>query len=274
MTTLAPPQFARIAEIAMGRWGLNLTDRKRQLVSNRLAKFLHKSRFNDVQEYLEHLEAEADEEDMLVFFDILSTNVTSFFRERQHFDCLEREFYTPLAQENLTGPQRRIRMWSAACSNGAEPYSMAIHALEHHSNLESRDFKILATDLSNSAIEDARRAVYPYKMVENLDRGLLKRHFLRGRGKQAEMVRIAPHVKRLVTVGRLNLMDPWPLRGPFDVIFCRNVMIYFDKATRQRLVARLYDLLRGGGVLIVGSAETLSGLDTPFRTLEPAVYVK
>ena len=274
MTTLAPPQFEQIAEIAMGRWGLNLTDRKMQLVSNRLAKFLRKSRFNDVQEYLEHLEAEADEEDMLVFFDILSTNVTSFFRERRHFDCLEREFYTSLVQENLTVPRRRIRMWSAACSNGAEPYSMAIHAWEHLSNLDSWDLKILATDLSNSAIEDARRGVYPYKMVEILDRGLLKRHFLRGRGKQAKMVRVAPHVRRLVTVGRLNLMDPWPFRGHFDVIFCRNVMIYFDKPTRKRLVARLYDLLRGGGLLAVGSAETLSGLDSKFRTVEPSFYVK
>lgn len=165
-------------------------------------------------------------------------------------------------------------MWSAACSNGAEPYSMAIHAWEHLSNLDSWDFKILATDLSNSAIEEARRGVYPSKMVENLDRGLLKRHFLRGRGKQVEMVRIAPHVRRRVTVGRLNLMDPWPLRGPFDVIFCRNVMIYFDKPTRQRLVARLYDLLRGGGLLAIGSAETLSGLDSKFRTVEPSFYVK
>ena len=165
-------------------------------------------------------------------------------------------------------------MWSAACSNGAEPYSMAIHAWEHLSNLDSWDFKILATDLSNSAIEEARRGVYPYKMVENLERPLLKRHFLRGRGKQAKMVRVAPHVRGLVTVGRLNLMDPWPVRGPFDVIFCRNVMIYFDKPTRQRLVARLYDLLRGGGLLAVGSAETLSGLDSQFRTVEPSFYVK
>ncbi|MCH8151764.1 MAG: protein-glutamate O-methyltransferase CheR [Planctomycetes bacterium] len=274
MTTLAPSHFEQIAEIAMGRWGLNLTDRKMQLVSNRLAKFLYKSRFNDVQEYLEHLEAEADEEDMLVFFDVLSTNVTSFFRERKHFDYLQREFYTPLAQGNLTTPGRRIRIWSAACSTGPEPYSLAIHAIDHLPDLDTWDFKILATDLSNSAIQDARRAVYPFKMVEDLDRGLLKRHFLRGRGKQAEMVRVAPHVRCLVTVGRLNLMDSWPIRGPFDVIFCRNVMIYFDKPTRQRLVVRLYDLLRGGGLLAIGSAETLSGLDSQFRTVEPSVYVK
>ena len=116
MTILADTQFRSIAELARERWGLNLTDRKQGLVANRLGSFLRKSPFADVAEYLEHLKRDADEEDMLVFFDLLSTNVTSFFRERQHFDYLEREFWTPLARGNITTPHRRIRIWSAACS--------------------------------------------------------------------------------------------------------------------------------------------------------------
>ncbi|MCH8200417.1 MAG: chemotaxis protein CheR, partial [Chloroflexi bacterium] len=122
MTTLATSQFETIAELARERWGLNLTDRKQGLVANRLGSFLRKSPFADVAEYLDHLKRDADEEDMLVFFDLLSTNVTSFFRERQHFDYLEREFWTPLARGNITTPNRRIRIWSAACSTGPEAY--------------------------------------------------------------------------------------------------------------------------------------------------------
>lgn len=274
MTILADTQFRSIAELARERWGLNLTDRKQGLVANRLGSFLRKSPFADVAEYLEHLKRDADEEDMLVFFDLLSTNVTSFFRERQHFDYLEREFWTPLARGNITTPHRRIRIWSAACSTGPEAYSLAIHAFEHLPDLESWDVKILATDLSNSAIETARAAMYPRKMVEDLDRTLVNRYFLRGSGEQEDMVKVAAPARELVTVRRLNLMDAWPFRGPFDVIFCRNVMIYFDKQIRTRLVGRLYDLLRPGGILAIGSAETLSALETPFRTMQPSVYVK
>jgi len=274
MTTLATGQFERIAEIAMQRWGLNLTDRKRELVANRLAKFLGTSPFEDATEYLKHLANDANEEDMLVFFDLLSTNVTSFFRERQHFDYLEREFYTPLARGNTTRPGRRIRLWSAGCSTGPEPYSLAMHAMEHLPDLDSWDFKILATDLSNTAIEEAKIAMYPKKMLENLDGALVRKYFRRGDGSNEGTVKIAPHIHKLVSVRRLNLMDPWPFRGPFDVIFCRNVMIYFDQPTRARLVSRMYDLLGPGGILAVGSAETLSGLNSKFRTVQPSVYVK
>lgn len=245
-----------------------------QHVADRPAKFLRESPVEDATEYLEHLANDANEEDMLVFFDLLSTNVTSFFREREHFDYLEREFYTPLARGNTTRPGRRIRLWSAACSTGPEPYSLAMHAMQHLPNLDSWDFKILATDLSNTAIEEARIAMYPKKMLENLDGALVRKHFRRGTGSNEGMVKIAPHIRKLVTIERLNLMDPWPFRGPFDVIFCRNVMIYFDQPTRTRLLARMFELLRPGGILAVGSAETLSGLNSKFRTVQPSVYVK
>lgn len=151
---------------------------------------------------------------------------------------------------------------------------MAMHALEHLPDLDSWDFKILATDLSNTAIKEARIAMYPKKMIEDLDGALVRKHFQRGTGSNEGLVKIAPHIRKLVTIRRLNLMDPWPFRGSFDVIFCRNVMIYFDQPTRARLVARMYDLLQPGGILVVGSAETLSGLDSNFRTVQPSVYVK
>lgn len=272
MTTIHATQFDRIAKLAYAKWGLHLTDKKVELVENRLAKHLRRHRIADLDGYLHRLETEATEPELLTFFDLLSTNTTSFFRERGAFDYLEREFYTPLVRGNLTRPNRRIRIWSAACSNGAEPYSLAMHAREHLPEIDQWDFKILATDLADSVLHTARQAVYPAEMTRDLDRECLKRHFLRGTGAQCEHVTIKPEVKRLVTVGRLNLMDEWPLKGPFDIIFCRNVMIYFDQPTRARLVARLHGMLRPGGIFAIGSAETLSGLNVPFRNVQPSVY--
>ncbi len=274
MTTLANPQFRQIAEIAKERWGLDLTDKKKQLVSNRLGKFLRKSRFDSVDDYLHHLQHEANEQDSLLFFDALSTNVTSFFREPEAFNYLERELYTPLSKGTLTLPGRKIRIWSAACSTGAEPYSLAVHATEHMTDLESWDLRILATDLASTALETARKAVYPRDMVAHLDRSLVRRHFTNVAEGANETVAVAAHIAKLVTIGQINLMDQWPFKGPFDVVFCRNVMIYFDKPTRERLVNRIYDLLRPTGVFVIGSAETLSGTQTRFRTVQPSVYVK
>ena len=274
MTMLAMTQFQRIATIAQERWGLCLTEKKLPLVSNRLASFMRHSNFDSVEAYLDHLEQGADEEDMLVFFDLLSTNVTSFYRDKAHFDYLEREFYTALARGNLTTPGRRIRIWSAACSTGQEPYTLAMNAIESLPDLRSWDFKILGTDLSNFAVEQAKAGTYPADKLDGIPPELVRKHFVRGTGAETDQYIVAPHLRSLVTISRLNLMDPWPFKGKFDVIFCRNVMIYFDSDTRRKLVLRFHELLRPGGILAIGSAETLAGQNTPFTAVQASVYVK
>lgn len=273
-TTLVPRQFEKISKLAKERWGLHLPEAKLPLVTNRINKFLIRAPYNDTTEYLKHLEYEATEEDMLLFFDLLSTNTTSFFREINHFHYLEREFWTGFAQNNVTRSGKRIRIWSAACSNGAEPYTIGIHAHENLPNLNDWDLQILATDLSNSALVEARTAMYPNKMVDDLDKVLVRKYFLRGKGEHEGKVKVIPAITDLVSIRRLNLMEDWPFKGPFDVIFCRNVMIYFDAPTRENLVNRLYELLHPGGILAIGSAETLSGLNTQFTTVQPSVYQK
>jgi chemotaxis protein methyltransferase CheR len=276
MPVLNQEQFERIAALARQRWGLHLPPRKMTLVSSRLSSFLRGSRFPDVGSYLGHLERDASEEDMLVFFDLLSTNVTSFFRDRQHFDYLERELFTGLARGNLTLPGKSLRMWSAGCSTGCEPYSMAISVLEHMGDAPGWDVKILATDLSNYAVGAARAGLYEPKMVEEMPRDTVSRHFERVKTGEGEFVSVRTGLRKMVTVARLNLMEGWPMRGPFDVIFCRNVMIYFDAPTREKLVGRFYQMLRPGGVFAVGSAETLSGLggSHSFKPVLPSLYVK
>lgn len=268
--TLTRNQFERISALAKERWGLSMNSNKVQLVTARVSSFLRKSSFPSVAAYLEHLEHGADEKDMLVFFDLLSTNVTSFYRDRAHFDFLERELFTGLARGTLSLPGRKLRMWSAGCSTGCEPYTLAMEAFDHLNELNGWDVQILATDLSNYAVEQARAGAYPKEVVKDLPRDLLNRHF----DKRGELFVAKPHLREMVKVGQLNLMDQWPMKGPFDVIFCRNVMIYFDGPTREALVKRFAALLRPGGVFAVGSAETLAGMNVGLRSAMPSLYIK
>lgn len=267
-------QFERIAQLARRRWGLNLTPRKLPLVTNRLASFVRaSSSFPDVDAYLDHLDRSAGEEDLLVFFDILSTNVTSFFRDPAHFEFLERELWTPLSRGALTLPGRRVCLWSAGCSTGCEPYSMAISALESLSPMDAWDVRILATDLSNSAVAAARRGIYAADELESLPPDIVRRWFRPiGRGGTGSAWEVVPRVRSLVSIARLNLMDAWPMRGPFDVIFCRNVMIYFDAPEREHLVSRFCSMLRPGGIIAVGSAETLAGLHPSLRQAQASIF--
>lgn len=271
MSLVTDRQFEQISRIAREEWGLHLTEKKVPLISNRLSKFLRRTEFEDVDAYLSHLADNPSEDDMLLFFDLLSTNVTSFFREIQHFHFLERELWTPLARGNLTRAGKRIRIWSAACSTGPEPYSLAIQALQLMPDLGSWDFKILGTDLAGSALETAKGATYPEAMVEKLEPSTVREYFVRNGD---ETVTVKPEVRELVTIRRHNLMDPLPVKGPFDAIFLRNVMIYFDKPTREAIVQRLQRVLGPRGILAIGSAETLSGLDTELKMAQPAVYIK
>ncbi len=270
---LSPNQFSQIARLARDRWGLHLTEKKISLVSSRLASFIRKSGYESVDSYLSHLEENGSEEDMLVFFDLLSTNVTSFFRDLAHFDYLEREFYTPLSRGNTTLPGREIRIWSAGCSTGCEPYSLAMNACESLSNRSEWKISILATDLSNSAVEEARAGVYERQQLEKVPNEIVRKYFRSVPG-QSGQIQVSDEIRGMVKVAQLNLMDSWPMKGPFEVIFCRNVMIYFDTTTRRDLVLRFHELLRPGGIFAVGSAETLSGLKTPFRPVQASMYTK
>ena len=268
-------QFRRIAEVAHRLWGLSLDARKIHLVSSRMQRFLRRTPFESVDAYLEHLDR-ADERERLAFFDLLSTNVTSFFRERAAFDFLERELWTPLAKGTLTLPGKRIRIWSAACSIGCEPYSLAMHAREHLLDGPEGggwDLRILGSDLATSALRTARDAVYPAPMLEHLDGKTVRRFFVPEPG-DTPAFRVAEAVRRLVVLRRINLVGDWPVKGPLDVIFCRNVMIYFDRETRARLVSRLAGLLRPGGMLVVGSSETLAGIEAGLIPVQPSVYVR
>ena len=277
MSVLTESTFKRIADIARRRWGLSLGERKMQLVANRLTSHLRKSGGGEIEDYVGRLERNPTEDDMLVLFDILSTNVTSFFRDPAHFAFLERELYTGLAKGTLALPGKRLRIWSAACSIGAEPYSLAMQALELLPASAGYDVKILATDLANKALVGCRDGIYTDAQLSGLSperrtKFLVKAEPKPGTGEPRW--RVKDEVKRLVEVRRQNLVEPYTGLGPFDVIFLRNVMIYFDRETRREVVMRMHGVMRLGAVLAVGSAETLSGLDVPLKAAAPSIYLR
>jgi chemotaxis protein methyltransferase CheR len=274
MSTLTETTFKRIADIARRRWGLSLGERKMQLVANRLSSHLRKNGGGEIEDYVQRLERNPTEEDMLVLFDILSTNVTSFFRDPAHFAHLERELYTPLAKGTLAVPGRKLRLWSAACSTGAEPYSLAMQALELLPPSSGFDVKVVATDLSNKALDGCRAATYAETQLTGLSPERRARWMTRSDTPKGPQWRVKDEVRKLVEVRRQNLVENYTGLGPFDVVFLRNVMIYFDRDTRREVVMRMHGVIRPGGILAVGSAETLSGLDVPFRPAAASVYTR
>jgi chemotaxis protein methyltransferase CheR len=214
---------------------------------------------------------------MLVLFDILSTNVTSFFRDPAHFAFLERELYTGLAKGTLALPGKRLRIWSAACSIGAEPYSLAMQALELLPPAAGYDVKILATDLANKALVGCREGIYTESQLSGLSPERRAKFLIKAEPKPGSgepRWRVKDEVKRLVEVRRQNLVEPYTGLGPFDVIFLRNVMIYFDRETRREVVMRMHGVMRPGAIIAVGSAETLSGLDVPLKAAAPSIYLR
>jgi chemotaxis protein methyltransferase CheR len=274
MSTLTESTFKRIADIARRRWGLSLGERKMQLVANRLSSHLRKHGGGEIEDYVQRLERNPSEEDMLVLFDILSTNVTSFFRDPAHFAFLERELYTPLAKGTLAVPGRKLRLWSAACSTGAEPYSLAMQALELLPPGSGFDVKIVATDLSNKALDGCRAATYSETQLSGLSPERRARWMTKTDTPTGPQWKVKDEVRKLVEVRRQNLVENYTGLGPFDVVFLRNVMIYFDRETRREVVMRMHGVIRTGGILAVGSAETLSGLDVPFRPAAASVYIR
>ncbi len=265
---LEPALFEEIRRLLYGTCGINLGEDKAGLVKARLLKRLRALDIPSFAAYMRHVREDASGAEMTALVDVLTTNKTSFFRESQHFDYL-RESVLPGLRES-----GRVRFWSAGCSSGEEPYSLAILMREEIPDLDRLDTRILATDLSTRILATARAGVYETDRVSDMDPALVARYFEAVSDRSGRAFRVRDHVRRMVSLAHLNLLHPWPMQGPFDVIFCRNVMIYFDRPTQQRLVERFAALLRPGGLLFVGHSESLTSLSNTVRYVRPAVYAK
>ena len=261
---LAPEHFVRIATMLHDHAGIRLREGKEGLVRARLAKRLRALGLSDFDSYLAHVAAEKSRAEFREMVDALTTNKTSFFREHTHFDVL-RDDVLP----SCSGP---IRLWSAGCSSGEEAYTMAMVLQESLEPAVATRARILATDISHRVLAVAKAGRYPAETLADVPKPLLQKYWRPVDGGARHEA--GPALRQLVQFGRLNLMEQWPMRGPFDAIFCRNVMIYFDKSTQQQLVERYRQLLRPGGYLFVGHSESLTGLSHQFRYVQPAVYAR
>lgn len=264
---LTPAQFARITRLLHDHAGIRMREGKEGLVRARLTKRLRKLGLTDFDAYLSFVEQEPGRKEFAEMIDALTTNKTSFLREVSHFDFLRDQIFP-----THKGP---LRIWSAGCSSGEEPYTLAMLCHESFGESAGRDVRILATDISHRVLGSAKAAVYPADHMSDVPAPWLTKYWARKADPAGRPVFEAqPSIRRLVHFAKLNLMEQWPMKGPFDAILCRNVMIYFDKATQQQLVERYWGLLRPGGHLFVGHSESLTGLTHRFRYVMPAVYVK
>ncbi len=263
--------FERVSAMVYRSVGIRLTEAKRDLVYGRLARRIRHLRLNSFRDYLDYVE-EHPKEEFTEFINSITTNLTSFFRERHHFDMLRAEVFPKLMRTRSAS--RRIRIWSAGCSTGEEPYSLAMTVASAFPAGSGWDVKILATDLDTHVLEHARAGIYTEERVSQLPSEVRQQWIRRGRGEHAGKVRIAPEIQQMVTFNQLNLMEAWPMRGPMDIIFCRNVVIYFDKQTQSRLFDRFADILADDGHLFVGHSETLYRVTERFELIGQTVYKK
>jgi chemotaxis protein methyltransferase CheR len=266
--TLDRSTFDELRRLVYAESGIALGDNKDTLVSARMRKRLRELGLSDPRQYLQRLQGPEASEEIVRFLDAVSTNVTHFFREAAHFDELR-----AVAAQSWAAGQRRFRFWSAASSTGQEPYSMAM-TLADELGLDA-DWRILATDISTRVLAQAQAGAYVEDKLEGLPTNLRARWFEKASGGDEPRWVVKAQLKRKVLFRRMNLSrPPFPMDGPLDVIFCRNVMIYFDNDVRRRLLSDLYRLLRPHGLLMVGHAESLTGMVSEFKTVRPSVYTR
>ncbi|MBF5044350.1 protein-glutamate O-methyltransferase CheR [Aggregicoccus sp. 17bor-14] len=269
---LTDREFRAFQHFIYAQVGIRLSDAKRALLMGRLGRRLRELQLSSFGSYLERAQEDAVEQVQL--FDLISTNETHFFREPKHFDFLEHELLPHWRAQGATpGGSRRVRVWSAGCSTGEEPYSLGMllrHALPAE---EGWDVDILATDLSSRVLARARAALWPVEKSRDIPQHLLKAFMLKGTASQEGLMKAGPLLRSLVRFERLNLNEqPLRVRGPFDLVFCRNVLIYFDAASKARVIEQLLDRLAPGGHFFLGHAESLNGVTQRVRPVRPTVY--
>ncbi|WDR01487.1 protein-glutamate O-methyltransferase CheR [Devosia algicola] len=263
--TLGDTDFERIRRRVHAAAGISLSDAKRTLVISRLSKILRRLEFPSIVAYLDYLDRDAGPEQRQDFVNALTTNLTRFYREEHHFDHL-RDHVACLLETRPRGP--RLRIWSAGCSTGQEPYSIAMSLLAAFPQLGRWDFKILATDIDTAVLAKGATGIYPATELTGLSSARAMLLEKCGEGK----VRVQRDAQESVVFKPLNLMAQWPMKGPFDAIFCRNVAIYFDKATQRELFGRFANLLAPSAYLYIGHSENIGSGSADFKLVGKTIY--
>ncbi len=262
-------EFERFRALVYNASGIALGQNKQSFLVSRLTKRLRDLDLTTFQQYFDRVTGDSSGQEFAHMLDLISTNKTDFFREPKHFEFL-RDHILPDLED-----VKSIRVWSAACSTGEEPYSIAITLFEGVADPTRWSFQILASDLSTRVLAKAASGMYEEEHIRRMPDDLARRHFLRGRGARAGLVKVKPHLRDVIKFRRINLMnDRFPIKSPLDLIFCRNVMIYFDRPTQEAVVNKFYRYLKPGGYLCIGHSETLQWVTDSFESVAPTIYRK
>ncbi len=270
-TPLTDKLFKQFSTLVYQQTGIFLKPEKKELLNARLGKRLRHCKISSFKEYYDYVLNDGSGEELIHLIDVVSTNFTSFFREKTHFDYLSSTVLKEFAAKGHSGD---YRVWSAACSSGEEPYTLSIILNEFAAQAQRFRFAIHATDISTKVLAIAQKGVYAEDKVQTVPQGLLKRYFQRGKGRSEGYIKVKKELSQPITFQRFNLMDQYPWQGELDVIFCRNVMIYFNRETQQQLVDKFYTCLRPGGHLFIGHSESLTSINHRFQQVTTTGYKK
>jgi len=272
--TLAPGLFSKFQQLIYRDSGIWLGSHKHALLTGRLARRLRLLGLGSMQEYYQLVIQPDQLHERAVMLDCITTNETHFFREPRHFDFLERHIF-PKWQQDAATQQRsmRLRIWSAGCSSGEEPYSLAMLLLKHFPVDKGWELEVLATDISTRVLEKAREAIYPLEKAKEIPAEYLRAYMLKGKGERKGVMKASPDLHRVVRFARVNLhADSYPILGSFDLIFCRNVLIYFDQESKIKVIAGILRHLSPSGLLFVGHSEHLGQIAPNLKTVAPTIH--
>ena len=265
-------ELKQFSEFIYSELGIKITQTKKTMLQARLQRRLRTLNMRSYGQYLEYLQSlKGLEVELPQMVDAVTTNTTSFFREPKHFEYLSQII---LPQWQKKHPGRTFAVWNAGCSSGEEPYTTAMTLMDYHERVSPLRFTIVATDISTDILKKAARAVYEDEKIGTIPVEFRRKYLLRSKDRSRRMVRIIPELRDTVSFRRLNFMDDFQFREKMNLIFCRNVMIYFDKKTQNELVQKFCNHLEPGGYLFIGHSESLAGTDLPLKQLAPATYMR
>ncbi len=276
-TAMSDRDFRRFRELIYEQCGINLVPAKKTMLTSRLRKRLRALNMESFGQYFDHVSSLKGKTGELVhMLDAVSTNKTDFFRESKHFDYLMKEALPRMVRSGYWRPGRRLNIWSAGCSSGEEPYTITMVLADFVSGKRAWDFSVLATDISTRVLEKAKKGIYPEDATEPVPPPLKRRYMMRGNGSQKGLCRVVPELRNHLQFRRINLNDGrnFGIRTRMDIIFCRNVIIYFDRETQKKLFEKFYAQIVPGGYLFIGHSETLHGINDRFKSVAVATYIK
>jgi len=273
MVAMSDREYKRFSDFIHTECGIKLPPSKKTMVEARLQKRLRAHDMSGFREYCEFVFSEKGlDEELIHLIDVITTNTTEFFREPRHFEIMNRVVLPKWHAENGRG--KTLRVWSAGCSTGEEPYTLSMVLSEFGAARPDFNFSILATDISTKVLKRAAMAIYPEDRISGISHDLKKKYLMRSKDRSRKEVRFVPEVRRRIQFSRLNFMHSFKFREPMHIIFCRNVLIYFERATQEELIRKFCNNLIRGGNLFIGHSESLTGMDLPLTQLAPTVYTR